>query len=799
MSVLQDEPAGRCIRRETGSPRDKRVLFASAHSIVDFSNGASVATLDLLQRLAALGFDSHAFCTPKLDFRHEVCFEKIVADLREPYHITPSSCGAHRAQVLYTRRHRVPITVIRLESTRLAQQRPHEVHAVLEFFGKFLEVNRPDVMLTYGGDPISQGMIALAGRRGIPIVFSIHNFAYADSRPFAKVDRCIVPSEFARRHYRDRVGLDCHVLPYPIDWERVRVERRDPRFVTFVNPALEKGAGAFVRIAREMARRRPDIPILVVESRGDRRTLAACGFDPATCGNVQIMPHTTDPRRFWSVTRIALMPSLWWENQPLVAIEAMINGIPVIGSDRGGIPEALGACGFKLPLPERLTPVSTIVPEAEEVEPWIETIVRLWDDRALYEEQCARAREEAERWNPDLLGPLYAEFFGNVHRQPGGQTVSRTMERNAVVYRPRSQADRASPHPNALTGADRVMSDTPCPITRQGPGADASSRGDEHDRRPCGGDRGALAGRVSLVAPRIPPMVPSDFDRLGGSDADEADTIPLSFVVCSADPTVLRRNLLASPCLGPGSRHQLLTFLKTPTVPAGLNAGLERAKHEWVILVHQDIHLPAGWDRRLVQQLRQAERRFGPVGVAGVYGVGEVIERRGYPLATRRIGRIVDRGRMLRDGPELPARVATLDEVVLVVRRETSLRFDPSLRFHLYGADVCLQAREQGLVVVSIDALCHHNSRGVGLTQEFLLDAEVFARKWAHRLPVATPCVVFDRLGEVHVLGSARGAASVARAEGGALQRAPSHSPMSPDQDELVRRASHIREKVAEP
>ena len=37
---------------------------------------------------------------------------------------------------------------------------------------------RPDVMLTYGGDPITHGMIALARRRGIPVVFAIHNFGY---------------------------------------------------------------------------------------------------------------------------------------------------------------------------------------------------------------------------------------------------------------------------------------------------------------------------------------------------------------------------------------------------------------------------------------------------------------------------------------------------------------------------------------------------------------------------------------------------------------------------------------------
>ena len=57
---------------------------------------------------------------------------------------------------------------------------------------------------------------------------------------------------------------------------------------------------------------------------------------------------------------------------------------------------------------------------------------------------------------------------------------------------------------------------------------------------------------------------------------------------------------------------------------------------------------------------------------------------------------------MLRDGQELPARVATLDELLLIVRRDAGLRFDPDLGFHLYGADICLQASEQGLAVVAL-------------------------------------------------------------------------------------------------
>jgi Glycosyltransferase like family len=232
-----------------------------------------------------------------------------------------------------------------------------------------------------------------------------------------------------------------------------------------------------------------------------------------------------------------------------------------------------------------------------------------------------------------------------------------------------------------------------------------------------------------------------------------------SLVACVSKSSVLDANLLRSHCLNDGSPNELVVVRSCPTAADGLNLGLKHTKHEWAVCVHQDVYLPDVWDRSLMQQLHEAERRFGPIGVAGVDGVGEVIASDDliHPLPAERIGWVVDRGRLLRDGPELPERVATLDELLLVVRRDSGLRFDPALGFHLYGADICFQAREQGLAVVAMAAPCHHNSRSVGLPEAFFASAEVFARKWSHRLPVATPCVVLDRGGEVYLLGNATG------------------------------------------
>jgi hypothetical protein len=55
----------------TPSREARKVLFASAHSIIDYSNGASVATLDVRHGLSGSGFGCRAFCTPRLDLQED--------------------------------------------------------------------------------------------------------------------------------------------------------------------------------------------------------------------------------------------------------------------------------------------------------------------------------------------------------------------------------------------------------------------------------------------------------------------------------------------------------------------------------------------------------------------------------------------------------------------------------------------------------------------------------------------------------------------------------------------------------
>ena len=206
----------------------------------------------------------------------------------------------------------------------------------------------------------------------------------------------------------------------------------------------------------------------------------------------------------------------------------------------------------------------------------------------------------------------------------------------------------------------------------------------------------------------------------------------ITFVACVNDEDQLESNLARSPCLAPGTEHELLTFRGMTSAAQGWSAGLEQARNDLVVLVQQDMYLPNGWDCAFTAQFEQAEHRFGPIGVAGVFGLlfrdGDVAN----------VGQIIDRDTLLDTRHELPTSVDVLDEVVLAVRKSSGLRADPALGFHLYGADLCLMAASKGLTNVALSAPSYHNSLFANLSPAYHAAREYLLDKWPDVRPMYT-------------------------------------------------------------
>lgn len=87
----------------------------------------------------------------------------------------------------------------------------------------------------------------------------------------------------------------------------------------------------------------------------------------------------------------------------------------------------------------------------------------------------------------------------------------------------------------------------------------------------------------------------------------------------------------------------------------------------------------------------------------------------------------------------MPARCDLLDGLFLavhgVVARDWGVRFDETLRFHLYDLDFCRTARSKGLRLSTWPILVSHGSGGNFDSEEFRAAARLYLDKWAPKTP----------------------------------------------------------------
>jgi glycosyltransferase involved in cell wall biosynthesis len=400
-----------------------RFLLVNNHCISDATAGVTQSLRTIMEWLADAGHACHALTTAR--FESAVTFT-----IEDHLHQQGVDRSRLASRVVQYRVKDVPVTLLRTRHNDESRPNRAETEKYLGLADKLFDEFAPDQLIACNGHPMILEAMARAKKRGIVTAFAVRGFGYYDARYFANVDHAFTCSQFLTDLYRDKVGLVSTPIEPPIEWSTVVAPSESRGFVTFVNPSPHKGLLLFARLADMLGSRRPDIPILVVQSGHSGGSLNAIpGLDFSRYPQIMAAPPVPTPADYFALTRILVVPSVWDEPFGRVAAEAMINAIPALVSNRGSLPHVIGGDfsadggGRVLPIPEWMTYKTTTLPSEREVEPWYDAVCALWDDIALYRAVADRAKQIAEaRYGEDVSRKKHVDYFTSL--KPRGRPIT---------------------------------------------------------------------------------------------------------------------------------------------------------------------------------------------------------------------------------------------------------------------------------------------------------------------------------------------------------------------------------------
>jgi glycosyltransferase involved in cell wall biosynthesis len=200
------------------------------------------------------------------------------------------------------------------------------------------------------------------GSAALATSLSLHNAFHT----FDRVTKYLAVSGFVRRKYVEAGWPDDRIeVKSNFAWETPKRDGPGRYFLYLGRLSPEKGVATLLAAWRRSSAR------LLVVGDGPTATALKQGAPP----NVEFRP-TVSPAEVPALIREAralLLPSVCYEAQPRVILEAYAAGVPVLASDLGALPEAVG-------------PDSGLLVPPGDAGAWADAVERLLDDR------------ESERW-----------------------------------------------------------------------------------------------------------------------------------------------------------------------------------------------------------------------------------------------------------------------------------------------------------------------------------------------------------------------------------------------------------------
>lgn len=373
--------------------RKPRLLWANPYCLLDTSSGASMAVRQMLHQLVQHDYDVQVLgCTIFDSPKGMGQLKEQYPDLRPHLHqLIEAEDGALSHQLVVTAR------TIRNHLTA------HEEGLWYSQYLYLLDSFKPDIVWYYGGQTLDLLIANEARVRGIPSAFYLANGNYKAVRWCQDVDLILTDSQATAEMYRKEIGYIAKPIGSFLDPSLFVAENHERKRLLFVNPSWQKGASVVVQLSLALEKQRPDIQLEVVEARADwsavlRETTRKLGEERASLSNVIVTPNTNDMRGPYSRARLLLAPSLWWESSGRVLAEAMLNGIPALITNRGGMPEMIDDAGVAFDFPQECyeAPYRHLLDD-EQLQPLIDAVLNFYDDEALYAQYVQRAWETGKR------------------------------------------------------------------------------------------------------------------------------------------------------------------------------------------------------------------------------------------------------------------------------------------------------------------------------------------------------------------------------------------------------------------
>lgn len=212
----------------------------------------------------------------------------------------------------------------------------------------------------------------------------------------------------------------------------------------------------------------------------------------------------------------------------------------------------------------------------------------------------------------------------------------------------------------------------------------------------------------------------------------------IALACASHSSEILAANLARSPVIRDGTL-ELHVERNAVSAAVAYNAALDAVTAPVVVFAHHDVYLPQGWERLLEVRLAELPDDWA---VFGSFGVGLSGASFG-PVWSSSLGTIV--GQV----PMEPEPVQSFDELLIVLRRESGVRFDSALPgWHMYGTDIAQTALAAGHGAYAGALPCVHNDKTHGkMDGGFDIAYRFMQRKWRAKLPINTPVTKISRSG----------------------------------------------------